>query len=156
MEGVRVVLLGLADEVELEVGEERVVAIEQRQIDGDALLDDAIFEVIGHTFAIARVGDALAERREVVLVAGHLDVGEELTAFAHEVQSPAEQVARGAHAGRVDVRLREQAAAQQGCDLQGVEAVVLCLAAVDRLHVERVAEDEGDALARTGRRASTR
>jgi hypothetical protein len=42
-------------------------------------------------------------------------------------------------------------------DLVGVDAVVLCLAAVDGLHVEGVAEDELDALPATeGRPASTR
>lgn len=113
MEGVGIVLIRLADEVELEVGETRVVAFEQSEIDGDALLHHAVFEVIGDALAVARVGDALAERREVVLVAGPLDVGAELAACAHEVQAPAQETPRRAHAGWVDVRLRQHAAAEQ-------------------------------------------
>ena len=47
---------------------------------------------------------------------------------------------------RVDVGQREHAAAEQGGELAGVDLVVLGLAAVDGLHVQGVAEDEGDVL----------
>ncbi len=100
----------------------------------------------GNAFAIARVGDPLGEGREVVLLVGHLDVGEQLAALADQGQAPAQQIAGGAHARRVHVGLGQHPAAQQHGDLQGVDAVVLRLAAVDRLHVEGVAEDEGDAF----------
>ncbi len=40
----------------------------------------------------------------------------------------------------------KHAAAEQAGDLAGVDLVVLGLAAVDGLHVQGVAEDEGDAL----------
>ena len=71
LEGLRIVLLGLPHEVALEVGQQRVVAIEQGEIDGDGLAHDAVLEVIGDAFAIARVGDPLGEGREVVLLVGH-------------------------------------------------------------------------------------
>jgi len=63
------------------------------------------FEVIGDAFAIARVGDALGEGREVVLLVGHLDVGEQLAALTDQVQASAQEIAGGAHAGRVHVGL---------------------------------------------------
>jgi hypothetical protein len=50
--------------------------------------------------------------------------------------------------GGIDVRLRQQAAAQETRDLVRVDSVVLGLAAVDGLHRECVAEDEQDALGR--------
>ena len=84
---------------------------------------------------------------QVVLVVGHLDVGEQLASLADEVQTPAQQIPGRAHARRVDVGLGQHPAAQQHGDLERVDPVVLGLAAVDRLHVERVAEHEGDALA---------
>src|SRR5918999_4037142 len=59
---------------------------------------------------------------------------------------PAQQVAGGPHLSGVDVSVGEIAAAQQRGDLVGVKPVVLGLAAVDRLHVEGMAEDEGEAL----------
>ena len=48
--------------------------------------------------------------------------------------------------GGIDVGLREHAAAEQDGDLVGVDLVVFGLAAVDGLHVEGVAQDEGDAF----------
>jgi hypothetical protein len=51
-----------------------------------------------------------------------------------------------AASGVVDVGEWKIAAPQQGGDLVGVETIVLRLAAVDRLHVESVAEDESEAL----------
>ncbi len=42
--------------------------------------------------------------------------------------------------------MRDHSPAEQRCDLAGVDPIILGLAAVDRLHVERVAEHEGDAL----------
>jgi hypothetical protein len=38
------------------------------------------------------------------------------------------------------------ASAQKSCDLVGVDPVIFALAAMDSLHVEGVAEDEGDLL----------
>ena len=58
--------------------------------------------------------------------------------------APAQQVAGGAHALRIDVGLRQHAAAQEHGDLSSIDTVVLGLAAVNRFHVQRVAEDEGD------------
>ncbi len=102
--------------------------------------------MLGDAFPIRRIRDALAERIEVVLVARHLDVGEELAALADEVQASAQQVSGRPHAGRVGVRLRQHPAAEERRNLQRVDAVVLGLAAVDGLHHQRVAENEGDAL----------
>jgi hypothetical protein len=55
-------------------------------------------------------------------------------------------VTGGAHGLGIDVGLGQHAAAQQHGDLARVDAIVLGLAAVDRLHIQRLAEDEGDAL----------
>jgi hypothetical protein len=75
-------------------------------------------------------------------VAEVLQVRQQLAALAHEVEPAPQEVPRLAHARRIDVGLREHAAAQQHRDLVGVDAVVLRLAAVNGLHVEGVAEHE--------------
>ena len=77
---------------------------------------------------------------------GVLDVGEELAPMAHEVEPPPQEISRRPHLGRVDVGLGNQAAPQERGGLLGVDLVVLGLGPVDGLHVEGVAEDEGDAL----------
>jgi hypothetical protein len=122
LEGLRIVLLGLADQVGLELGDQGVVALEQRQIDGDALAHGAVLEVLGDAFPIGRAGDALAERRQVVLVARHLDVGEQLTSLAHEVKPAPQQIAGRPHPRRVGVGLRQHAAAQQRGDLERIRS----------------------------------
>jgi acetyl-CoA carboxylase biotin carboxyl carrier protein len=81
---------------------------------------------------------------EVVLMVRVLDVRQEVAPAAHQMEPPAQQVPRRAHLGRVDVGLGQVPASQQVGDLEGIDAVVLGLAAVDGLHVEGVAEDEGD------------
>ena len=77
---------------------------------------------------------------------GVLDVGEQLGSLADQVEPSPEQIPGRSHLRRVDVRLGKHSSPHEGRDLVGVDAVVLGLAAVDGLHVERVAEDEGDAL----------
>lgn len=72
--------------------------------------------------------------------------GEQLGALPDEEGAPAHQVAGGAFLARINVGVGEIAAAQQRGDLQGVDAIVLGLAAMDGLHVEGVPEDELDAL----------
>ena len=64
----------------------------------------------------------------------------------HEVHAAAEQIARFTQALGVDVGDGDVAAFEQPGDLLGVDVVVLGLAAVDRLHVQRMAEHEGNLL----------
>jgi len=59
----------------------------------------------------------------------------------------AQEVPGGPHLLGVDVGHGEHAAPQEHRDLLRVDLVVLGLAAVDGFHVERVPQDEGDALA---------
>ena len=73
-------------------------------------------------------------------------MGEQGGALADEVGAAAEQVAGLAHALGVDVGQGEVAAAEQAGNLVGVDLVVLGLAPVDGLHVQGVADQEGDLL----------
>ena len=156
-EGLAVMLLGAGADMALELGQQRVVLIDHGQIQGDGVAHLGIGEVRQQPLALAALGDAVLEGRQVVLADGVLDVGDQLRALAHEVTAPAQQIARGAHLGGIDIGLREHPAAQQPGDLVRVDLVVLGLAPVDRAHVQRVPQHEGDALAlRTDRPASTR
>jgi len=74
------------------------------------------------------------------------DVGEELAPPAHEEEATAKQVSRGPHASGIDVGRGEGTATQEHGDLVSVDLVVLGFAAVDGLHVEGVAQDEGDVV----------
>ena len=80
---------------------------------------------------------------------GILNMGQEIGPFPHEVIASAQEIPGGPHPFRVDVSLGQQAAAQQDGDLVGVDLVVLRFTAVNRLHVEGVAEHELDAFVGT-------
>ena len=142
-----IVILGGAQDEVLELPEHLVVVGQQPEIDLNGLLDTGVSEALYHTAPVARVGELLLELGQVVLAVGVLDVGQELGAFASEVQTAPQEIPGGPHLGRVDVGLGDHATAQQGGDLQGIDPVVLGLTAVDGFHVESVAQDEGDLLA---------
>jgi hypothetical protein len=76
-------------------------------------------------------------------------MGEEFGPLAHEVHPATQEIAGGAHPGGIDVGHGDHAAAEEDGDLVGVDPVVLGFAAVDGLHVEGVAKDEGNPLPRT-------
>ena len=142
--GLGVVLLGPALEVKLQVTNDVVVLLDQREVDLHALAGVGLGEGLGNALAIGLVGDLRRGHGQVVLVVGVLDVGEQVASSTDEVQSPAKQVASGSHLGRVDVGLGERPAAQQRRDLEGIDLVVLGLPAVDGLHVQSVAKHELD------------
>jgi hypothetical protein len=68
VEGIGVVALGLAHDGELALREELVVALEQGDVDGDALLYGGVREVLYEPLPVGRVGDPLLESQQVVLV----------------------------------------------------------------------------------------
>jgi len=146
VKGLGIVLLGAADEVQLELADGLVVMRDHLEIDLDAPADVGVGEGLGHADTVGSMGDLRGGHGKVVLVVGVLDVGQEVAAAADQVEAPAEQIPRGPHLGRVDVGHGEVPAAEQARDLEGVHAVVLGLGAVDGLHVEGVAEDKVDAL----------
>ena len=146
-QGLRVMAAGRALDVPAETFQEAAEVIDELDVHLDGALDLGVREALGDPLAVHFLGDLLAERREVVLGVGVLDVGEEVGAAADEVGSPAQEVPGGSHLGGVDVGHGEGAAPQEGGDLVGVDLVVLDLGAVDGLHGEGVAQDELDPLA---------
>ena len=116
------------------------------QIDLDAAARAGLGELLGHPLAIGGEAELLRERRQVVLADGVLNVGHGFGAGAHQLHPTAEQVAGRSHGLRIGVGHRQHATAQEQRNLVAVNLVVLGLATVDRLHVERVPEHEGNVL----------
>ncbi len=69
-----------------------------------------------------------------------LEAGQEFAAVPDVEQALAEQSAQGPFLGGIDVARRNEVGAQEMGDLLGVNAVVLVLAAVNGLEVERVGQ----------------
>ena len=80
----------VAHERQLEVVDQAVVALKERQIDFDALADTRVGKMVGHAIAIGRVRQPALEFRQVVLRARVLNVRQPLSALAHQVQPSAE------------------------------------------------------------------
>lgn len=121
----------------------------QREVDLDALLHGRVGEALGDASPMGLIGDLPADLGQVVLAVGVLHVGQQLRPFAHQAHPPAQQVAGGAHLRWINISQREVPTAQQMCDLVGIDLVVLGFAAVDRLHIQRMAEHELDLLGGT-------
>jgi hypothetical protein len=93
VEGAGVVLRGGAHDGELDLGEQRVIVVDQRQVQRDARPHARIGEALGDAGAVRLVRDLLLECGQVVLAGGVLDVGEQLGAFVHQLATAAQQVA---------------------------------------------------------------
>ena len=148
IEGVGVVHFHGTLQIELDIANEIVQGVQQTQIEFDTLADAGIVKTFGdlERLPVPGVDQLLAEGRQVVLTVGVDHVGDDLGAFVDQVHAAAQEVAGFAQALGIGVGDGQVAAAQQLGDLPGVDLVVLRLAAVDGLHVQRVAKDKGDVL----------
>ena len=144
-------LFGEFEEFLFEAGQLGVVMADE----GEIILQGELADVIGFLgeelfcprFAVV---DVLAAGGPVVSQLMGLEAGQEFAAVPDVEQALAEQGAQGPFFGGIDVAGRNEIGTQQMRDLLGVDAVVLVLAAVNRLEVERVGQDEMDAGVRTG------
>ena len=144
MKRIAIVRFGVAQDFQLDLVEQIVLETNPFQIEGDIGLDTGIGEAFGDTFTIAPIRDLLSDLRKVVLVIRVLDVGQKLRALSHQVHPPSQRISSRAHAFWIDISLGNHSATQKGRALMSVGLVVLGLAAMDRLHVERVSQNEGD------------
>jgi len=135
----------LTGEDAFEIVEDVLVVAAEGEIGLEGGLDGDVVEGANDLASPIGVIESRARRLwDVVLVEGVLDMGEELGRLAPEEETAPEYVPGRAHAGRIDVGHGDRSAPEEGGQLLGVDAVVLRLAAVDRLEVEGVGEDEGD------------
>jgi hypothetical protein len=77
---------------------------------------------------------------------GILDMGQELGPFARERHPAPEQVSGATPLSRIDLGLREHAAAEQHRNLVGVDLIVLSLTPMHGFHIQGMAQDEGNPL----------
>ena len=147
MVGLGVVFSGAPHEMVLNIFDDGVVLLDPRKVHLHALASVEFAECLAHPLAIGLVRDLGFGRGRVVLVMGVLDMREQTSPPADQVLAPSEQIACDSHLGGIRVRLGNASSRLQGCDLEGVDLVVLRFPAVDGLHVEGVAKDELDVLA---------
>ena len=81
---------------------------------------------------------------QIVLVKGVLDVGQELATLTDEVSPATKKIPGRPHGSRIGVGLGEESSPEQASGLERIDAVVLGFGPVDGLHVEGMAENEGD------------
>jgi hypothetical protein len=141
-----VVLPDLVQQEQLEIPERLVVGTQEGDIGGDGHLDSLVVKVLDDRPAVFGLVDPLLEDRQIVSSVGVLDVGQQLAAFPGEEEPTPQQVSGWAQLPRIDVGVGEIATAQQRGDLEGIDSIVFGLAAVDSLHLQCMAEDEGEAL----------
>jgi hypothetical protein len=94
-EGLWVVHLGGAHEIELEIADQAVVVFDQLQVDGEALADHGIVKTLHQSLAVGLIDDFPGRLGEVALVMGVLNVGEEVAALADKVETSAQQIPGG-------------------------------------------------------------
>jgi hypothetical protein len=73
-------------------------------------------------------------------------MGQELGPFPREIQATPEEVPGGAPLGRIDLGVWQHPAAQEASNFVRIDLVIFGLAAVDGLHREGMAQDEGNPL----------
>jgi len=78
------------------------------------------------------------------LSVGVLDMRLKLCMLTSKEQPAPEKIPSGAHALRIHVGYGKHPATKKGCNLLGVDLVVLGFPAVNGFHVQSVAEHEGD------------
>lgn len=79
-----------------------------------------------------------------------VDAVEQFGAAPDVEEALAQEGAQGPFGGGIDVGGRDEVGAEQVGELFGVNAVILVLAAVDEVEVERMSQDEGQALGLAG------
>ncbi len=112
LHGVRVVRLGRLHDGQLHVAEQLVIAANQGEIDFHTLLHGGIGEPLHHPSSVGLIGKLLANLWQVILAVSMLDVREELSAFARQMQAASEQVTGGPHRGGIDLGLGEHPATE--------------------------------------------
>ena len=71
-----------------------------------------------------------------------LDVRQQGRTLTHERHAAPEQISGGTHLSRIPRGLWQHATAEQHGDLMSVDRIVFGFAAMDGLHVQRMAEDK--------------
>jgi len=139
--------LSRVEEAPLHVAEPLVVVVKQPEIYGEALVDGRLGKPLRHTLPVRFGGELRADLGPVILAIRRLKMGQQLRPLVHQVHPAPEQIPRGPPLGGIDIGLGTQAPTAPHRHLMRVDRIVLGVAPVHRLHVERVAQDEGHPFA---------
>jgi len=90
------------------------------------------------------LGKLLANLWQVILTVRRLEVREELGTCVRQMPAASEQVAGGPHRGGLDIGLGVPPATESHRNLLRVDLLFGGCTAVDRVHLEGVAEDTGN------------
>lgn len=146
IQALRIVVLGGLQDGEFQSLEQLVIIGKERQVDCNGLGDCGIGTALGNTVTSGVVGDLFAKLGEVVLTVRILDMSQKRSALTHQVGAAPHEVTGGAPRGRIDLGLRQHAAAQEYSNLWGIDLVICGRAPVERFHREGVTKDEGNTL----------
>jgi hypothetical protein len=143
LQGWRMGRRGRLDEAPLDSAEPLSIVVHQGEVDCDTLRHGGIRAPLRHTVPVRLVGQRLPDLGQIVWPGGLRPVAQAFGALTCQLSAAPAQVTGGPHRGGIDVGLWEPPATQQHSDVLGVDRVVFGLAAVDRLHRQRVPADNG-------------
>jgi len=105
------VWLGALDDRECQVRQQKVIIINECQVDCQTLWDSKSGKALRDPGTVRLVGDLLANRGQLVLAVGLLDMGQECGTLAPQGDATAYESTGGTPLGRVNLGLGQPAAA---------------------------------------------
>jgi hypothetical protein len=132
------------DDGSLQVVKDLVVVTHAPEVHRNTLWHGRIGKPRRDASPVRLLSQLRANRGQMVLAVGMLNRREPLGPLAREMHATPEESTGRPHRGGIDIGLREHPAPQQHGDRLGVDRVVLGLAAVERLHIQRVPKDKGN------------
>ena len=106
-------VFGGVEEGEFDIAKPLIVIAAEREIHFDTLVHSRISKAFGDPITVGFVGNLFADRRQIILAVGLLDVCQALGPCACQLHPAPEQVAGRPHGSRIDIGLREHTPAKQ-------------------------------------------
>ena len=142
-EGLGLVRLGCADEIQLQVKHQTGVGVDQREVQRHTLMDGGLGKRCSPARPVRHSGELFAALRQMILAVGLLDSSESRRACAHERPPAPQEVTGRMPLSGIDVGLGQHAAAEEHRHRMGIDCIVLGLTAMHRLQIEGMAQDAG-------------
>jgi hypothetical protein len=142
-------LLGRLDHRQRQLPQQRVIIVQQRAVDCDALLPGGIRQPLSHPSAMGCGGDLLAPLGQIVLTVGWLDMGQPLRPLPQERHPPPQPGTGGPQLCGRDVGWRPHAATPPHGNFWGGDRGMFGRPPVDGFHGQGMPEDKRQALPRT-------
>jgi hypothetical protein len=131
---------------EFDIAKQRIVLVDERESDCETLVHSRLSKALGDSITVGLIGNLFADRRQLILAVGVLDVCQELGPLACQMHPAPEPVAGRPPGGRRDIGLRAHPTAPQHGNVVCIDRVVVGLAPMDGLHGEGMTEHAGNPL----------